>query len=219
MKTESDSITVSGIDGFVNAKTGSGDIKITDVGSAQVRTISGSINLENIDGRTDLITTSGNVSVQQTNGDVRITSVIAKINISCVKGRVDINDTNSQIWLAGGIEGDVEASTFSGRTSFAGAIRPGNRYRLKAFSGTVSMAIPDNIGFTAVLSSFDGQIEKDFDLPSDSAAIVGKKEQRFIGKYGDGRARIELDSFNGKVSFTKIAVGAIKKNCQSQAKE
>lgn len=217
--TESSSITVSGIDGFVNATTGGGDIKIVNVGSVQARTTTGNINLEDIGGRTDIITGNGSVSVSRIKGDAKIIAVNAKINLSCVKGRVEINDTSSQIQLSG-IEGDVGVSTFNGKAYFIGAIRSGNRYRLQTLSGIVSMAIPDDTGFTVVLGSYSGQIEKNFDFQDDSAAFIGKKGQgwRFTGKYGDGKAQIELDSFDGRVIFSKIAADTIK-DCKSQTKD
>jgi Putative adhesin len=214
IQAESDSIIVSDIEGFVNVKTGSGDIKIVNVGSVQARTGNGNITLENINGRVDLITGNGNVSARQIQGEARIISVNAKINISCVKGRIEVSDTSSQTWLTG-VEGDVDVSTSNGKAYFIGAIRSENRYRLKTLSGVVSMAIPDETGFTATLSSYSGRIEKDFIFQNDSAFQNGKTNQRFIGKHKDGKAQIELDSFDGRVSFSKIAAGAIR-TCESK---
>ncbi len=214
LQAESDAIIVSDIEGFVNVKTGSGDIKIVNVGSVQARTGNGNIALENINGRIDLITGNGNINARQIQGDTRIISVNAKINISCVKGRIEISDTSSQTWLLG-VEGDVDVSTSNGKAYFIGAIRAENRYRLKTLSGVVSMAIPDDTGFTATLSSYSGKIEKDFIFQNDSAFRNGKTDRRFIGKYGDGKAQIELDSFDGRVSFSKIGAGAIR-TCKSE---
>ncbi|MGI8640481.1 MAG: DUF4097 family beta strand repeat-containing protein [Pyrinomonadaceae bacterium] len=214
IQTESDTIAVSDIEGFVNVKTASGDIKIVNVGSVQARTGNGNISLENIKGPIDLITGNGNINAQQIQGDTRIISVNAKINLSCVKGRVEISDTSSQIRLIA-IEGDVDVSTSNGKAYFIGAIRSEKRYRLKTLSGVVSMAIPENVGFTATLSSYSGKIEKDFIFQNDSAFRSGKTDRRFIGKYGDGKAQIELDSFDGRVSFSKIAADAIR-NCESE---
>jgi hypothetical protein len=217
IQAESETISISDFEGFANVKTGSGDIKIVNVGSVQARTGNGNISLENINGAADLISGNGNITARQIGSDMRIISVNSKINLSCVEGRVEISDTSSQIWLTG-IEGDVDVSTSNGKAYFIGAIRSDNRYRLKTLSGAVSMAIPDDTGFTAKLSSYSGKIEKDFIFQNDSAFRNGKTEQRFIGKYRDGKAQIELDSFDGRVSFSKIAAGAIK-SCESQNKD
>jgi DUF4097 and DUF4098 domain-containing protein YvlB len=213
IKAESDAIAVYDMEGFVHLKTNSGDIKIVNAGSVQARTGNGNISLENIQGHADLITTNGNIKAQRIRGDTRIISVNAKINIECVKGRVEISDTSSQIWLIG-IEGDVDVSTSNGKAYFIGPIRSENRYRLKTLSGAVSMSIPGNIGFTVTLSSYMGKIEKDFTFQNDSTFRNGKTDQRFIGKYGDGKAQIELDSFDGRVSLSKISPAAAG-NCES----
>lgn len=214
IQTESDTIAISKIEDFVNVKTGSGEIKIDNVGQVQARSGTGNINLENINGRADLITGNGNIKAQSVKGDVRIISVNAKIDLSCVKGRVEISDTSSQIWLIA-VEGDVEVSTSNGKAYFIGAIRSDGRYRLKTLSGAVSMAIPDDMGFTVALSSYSGKIEKDFAFQNDSSFLREKKDQRFIGKYGDGKAQIELDSFDGRITLSKITLDALKK-CELQ---
>lgn len=214
IQTGSDAITVTDIEGFVVVKTDSGDIKAVNIGSIQARTGNGNISLENINGRIDLITANGNIKARRIRGDTRIISVNAKINIDCVKGRIEISDTSSQIWLTG-IEGDVDVSTSNGKAYFIGAIRSENRYRLKTLSGAVSMTIPDDTDFTVTLSSYSGKIEKDFVFQNDSNFHNEKTNQRFIGKYGDGKAQIELDSFDGRVSFSKIAAGAIR-TCEPQ---
>src|SRR5215204_1897373 len=214
VETESDSITISDFEGFINAKTISGNIKIFNVGSVQARTGNGNISLENVSGRADVITATGNLDVKRIKGDARIIAVSARINLSCVKGRVEISDTSSEIFLTG-VEGDVDVSTSNGKAYFTGAIRAQNRYRLKTLSGVVSMAIPEGAGFIVSLSSYSGKIEKDFTFQNDSAFRPGKKEQRFTGKHGDAKAQIELDSFNGTVSFRKIGAGAVVKGCES----
>ncbi len=209
IQAESDTITVSDIEGFINVKTGSGDIKIVNVGSVQARTGNGNINLENIKGKIDLITGNGNIKAQRIQGDTRIVSVNAKINIECAQGRIEISDTSSQIWIIGA-EGDIDVSTSNGKAYFIGAIRSENRYRLKTLSGVVSVAITDDAGFTATLSSYSGKIEKDFVFENESASNNDKKEQRLVGKFGNGKAQIELDSFDGRVILRKIAAGAIR---------
>lgn len=212
--TESGTVTIDDVTASSIVQSSNGGIKNVNVGSVQVRTGTGNINLENIKGRVDLITANGNIKAQRIQGDMRIISVNAKINMDCVKGRVEISDTSSQIWLIG-VEGDVDVSTSNGKAYFIGAIRSENRYRLKTLSGVVSMAIPDDTGFTTTLSSYSGKIEKDFNFQNDSTFRHGKTDQRLVGKYGDGKAQIELDSFDGRVSFSKIAASAIKA-CESQ---
>ena len=187
-------ISVIDFDGGVNLRTDDGNINVNRAGSAggglvQVMTWSGSIDLSNI------------------KGDVRIIGISSNITVRCIKGDIAARVTSGQIAFSN-TAGDVDANVSSGVISFTGAIHPEGRYRLKTLSGNVSMQIPDTVGFTAVLSAYNGQIHTDF--PDD--LLPSRSKQRIIGN-GDGRARIELDSFSGSVELRKI-VASNGTDCQ-----
>lgn len=188
-------ISVIDLNGGVNLRTDDGNINVQRVGSAA-------------GGLVEAIAGSGSIDLSNINGDVRIVAISSNITVQCVKGDVAARLSSGQIAVAN-IGGDVELNASSGSLSFTGAIRPEGRYRLNVLSGTVSMSIPDNVGFTAMLTSYSGQLERDFQF---SHALrntpPGRKNQRLIGKYGDGRARIELDSFSGSVRLRKIDAGS-----------
>jgi hypothetical protein len=187
-----------------------GNISVVDLdGGVSLRSDDGNISARRVGapggGLVEVAAGSGSVSLSNINGDVRIVAISSSINIKCVKGDVAARVSSGGI-ESSNIDGDVEMNASSGYVSFTGAIHSERRYRLKVLSGNVDMNIPDSVGFTAVLTSYSGQIERDFQF---SHALrntpPGRKNQGLIGKYGDGRARIELDSFNGHVSLRKIA--------------
>jgi DUF4097 and DUF4098 domain-containing protein YvlB len=139
---------------------------------------------------------------------VRANSATGDIGIQCAKGRVDASSASGSITLVG-IGGDAEASTASGSVSFTGAIRDGN-YRFKSLSGEVSMTIqPDVAGFTATLTTYNGNIETEFPIKVESP-LQGPINRRITGRYGDGRAKLSLDSFNGTVKIAKATAAALK---------
>jgi hypothetical protein len=93
--------------------------------------------------------------------------------------------------------------------SFTGAIRDGS-YRFKSLSGEVSMTIqPDVSGFTAALTTYSGTIETEFPLKVESP-LQGPINRRISGRYGDGRAKLSLDSFNGTVKIAKGTAASLK---------
>ena len=176
-----------------------------------VRTDDGNISVRRVGspggGIVDVTAGSGNVDLSNINGDVRIVAISSGINIQCVKGDVAARVSSGEITVSN-IDGDVELNVSSGSASFTGPIHPERRYRLKTLSGNVSMDIPDNVGFTAVLSAYSGQLETDFQFPNASQIPPGRNNQRVVGKYGDGSGRIELDSFSGHVRLSKIAANS-----------
>ncbi len=223
----SNNIAISDLDGTVNVKTDSGGITVRRVGSANTQTKNGEITAENvegdftaksengnvkladIEGLVEVTTGNGNVEMLGVEGDVKVVAINSKILAQCVQGDVEISDTSSQIMLLG-IGGNVDVSTSNGKANFIGTIKRANRYRLKTLSGAVSMAIPNDVGFTALLSSYSGQIETDFKFQNDSQ-ISSKTNRRGTIRFGDGEARIELDSFDGRIRLGKIASEAIQK--------
>ena len=188
-------ISVIDLDGGVNVRTDDGNISVHRAGS-----LGGGL----VEARAG----SGNVDLSNINGDVRIIAISSNITVRCVKGDVAARVSSGQIAVSNTTR-DVEANVSSGVISFTVAIYPECRYRLKTLSGNVSMHIPDTVGFTAVLSSYSGQLQTDFQFPNASP----RSKQRIIGKYGDGTGRIELDSFNGSVQLRKIVASSVN-DCQ-----
>jgi DUF4097 and DUF4098 domain-containing protein YvlB len=195
----SNNISIIDLDGGVSLRTDNGNISVRRVGSPG-------------GGLVDVTTGNGNVDLSNINGDVRIVSISSSIAIQCVKGDVAVRLTSGQTVISN-IDGDVELNTSSGNISFTGEIHSEGRYRLKTLSGDLFMAIPDRVGFTAVLSAYSGLIDTDFQFPNASPTPPSRTNQRVIGKYGDGSGRIELDSFSGNIFLRKIVASSVK-DCQ-----
>jgi Putative adhesin len=212
-------IEVADIDGATLIDAGDGDVHLTRVGSVKVtrrtgdvtvrevkgdltvRSFSGEIVVESIHGVVDVAATNGDLRVHDAGGDVRANSATGDIEIRCAKGRADASSASGSVTLIG-IGGDAEASTASGDVIFRGPIRGGS-YRLKSLSGEVSMTIqPDAPGFVASLTTYNGQIETDFPLKIEGP-LQGPINRRITGRYGDGQAKISLDSFSGAVKIAK----------------
>jgi hypothetical protein len=188
----------------------SGDIRATKVGGIEARTRASSIYIKEASGPINISTATGSVVVKEAEGDVRAVSISGPISIECVRGRAEAGTANGSITLTG-IGGDLEVTTTGGTISFTGAIREGGRYRLKSMSGDVRMFVQrEPPGFLASLSSYKGQIVQDFDLKtelsantatSDLPSTQGQPLRRMTGRFGEGDARITLDSFSGTVQL------------------
>lgn len=219
-------IEVSNIEGAALIGAGEGNVHIVRVGSLKAsrrrgdiiakevkgdltaRSFQGDIVVENVGGPVDIAATNGDLRVQNAGADVRANSATGDIGIQCAKGRVEAASASGSITLVG-IGGDAEASTASGSVSFTGAIRDGS-YRFKSISGEVSMTIqPDVSGFTAALTTYSGTIETEFPLKVESP-LQGPINRRVSGRYGDGRAKLSLDSFNGTVKIAKGTAASLK---------
>jgi DUF4097 and DUF4098 domain-containing protein YvlB len=166
--------------------------------------------LNRVTGLVNVSVTSGNTQVRYGGSDVRINSISGDIDIQCVKGHVELSSASGSMNLSG-IGDDVEATTTSGDVNLTSKIRTGGRYRLKSTSGDVQLTVPtDAPGFTATLSSYSGEVETDFPLTVESPLQRGPVNRRIIGRYGDGQAQIQMDSFSTGVKLSKASPGTIK---------
>ena len=221
-------IEVADVDGATLINAGNGDVKIMRVGSLKVsrrsgdvtvrevkgdvtaRSFNGDVVVDNVGGMVDVAATNGDLRVHNAGGDVRTNSATGDVEVRCAKGRAEVASASGSITLIG-VGGDVDASTGSGGVIFRGPIRVGGNYRLKSLSGDVSMTIqPDVAGFTATLSTYSGEIDTAFPLKVESPGQGGPINRRITGTYGNGQAKLALDSFSGTVKIAKGTAAALK---------
>jgi DUF4097 and DUF4098 domain-containing protein YvlB len=221
-------IEITNVDGSVRIGQGRGDIKISQVGALNVqrsggdivvhevkgevfiRSAYGDINIDGAGKSVDVAAAGGDMDVSNAGGDVRVNTATGDITIRCVKGRAEVNSASGSITLEG-VNGDIDAGTASGDVSFTGAIRSGGTYRLKSLSGLLELKLPaDTRGFTATLITYNGSLDLQFPLKVEGPLPGGPINRKFTGTYGDGSARVTLDSFNGEMRIAKI-VGALTK--------
>ena len=73
------------------------------------------------------------------------------------------------------------------------------------------MTIPaDTSGFTATLTTYSGEIETAFPLKIESPMQGGPINRRITGVFGNGQAKLLLDSFSGTVKIVKANAAALK---------
>jgi hypothetical protein len=221
-------IEVSGIDAPVAVNTSNGAITVVRVaslkattrhgeitareikGDATVRSTNGDLTFENIGGAIDAAATNGSLNVRNAAGDLRANLTVGEVVAECVKGRAEVNTVSGTIQLAG-VGGDVDAVSTSGEVTFVGRIRVGGRYRLKSISGAIEMHIQtDAPGFTATLTTYNGDIDTAFPLKLESQASGGSSNRRIVGRFGDGSAQLVLDSFSGGVQLAKARAQELK---------
>jgi hypothetical protein len=221
-------IEIADVDGTTLINEGSGNVKVTRAGPLKVsrrhgditakvlkgdftvRSFHGETAVENVSGMVDLATTNGGLKVSNAGGDVRASSLTGAIEIRCAKGRAEASSTSGSITLVG-VAGDAEASTVSGRVTFTGVISEAGSYRLRSLSGGIAMTIqPNPPGFTATLSSYSGEIDTEFPLKIESPMQGGPINRRLTGTFGNGKAKLSLDSFSGSIRVAKGSEAALK---------
>ncbi len=184
----------------VELKSVSGDVRVAAIGGhARVSCVSGNVSLLGAAGA-DVDLVSGNLTLENVVGDAYVKAVSGNIEATRVKGSIEAETVSGDIGLRDVSEAmTVNAKNVSGNITYAGKIKAGGRYELKAHSGDVRMTIPGDSAFDFEANTFSGDIDSDFEIQ-----VVGKISPREIhGTVGKGGATVRLKSFSGNVDLKK----------------
>ncbi len=171
-------IVVDGVQADIRAETVEGNVTVTGG--------SGNVSLSSVEGTVVVSGTRGRLKVTAVDGNVWLTDVAADISVDAVDGDIVIRNAQSSA---------VDANTVDGTIYYVGTIRDGGRYRLATHDGALTVAIPEGTGATIGVASFSGDFEASF--PVQLQSLPGRR--RFSFTLGNGGARIELETFDGRI--------------------
>ncbi|CAL9346604.1 hypothetical protein SUDANB121_00391 [Nocardiopsis dassonvillei] len=179
VETVSGEVTVTGLEGGVEASSVNGLVEVTDVtGDVRVETTSGRIEVAGITGSVDLESTSGSITAA---GEGE------RLHASSTSGDVD---------LTGFTAGSVEAESTSGRVSVGGGF---DTAEVSSVSGSVEVATEDAFRTLAVETT-SGRV--DIDVPAGAYDVTGESVSggRDIGVQASSSGpRIQVDTVSGGV--------------------
>jgi DUF4097 and DUF4098 domain-containing protein YvlB len=184
----------------VEIKSVSGDVQIAPIGGkARIDSVSGNVGLHGAAGA-DVKLVSGDLEMQNIAGDAFIKAVSGDIDVTRIKGSIEADAVSGDIVLEDVSEAQtVDIKTVSGNVTYTGQLRAGGRYELKTHSGDVRMTIPADAGFDLEANTFSGDIVSEFEITVNGK--ISPKEIR--GTVGKGGATLILKSFSGNVDLKK----------------
>ncbi len=192
-------------------KVGSGDLDVSEVATAHLRSGGGGIEVRNVTGCLDVVTISGNIFLKGSGGPVRLRTVGGDIEASDARttatGDVfSVSTTSGGITLVDVAHTRVDASSTSGDVHMTGTLARGGVYRFKSHSGNVTLELPGDASFNVnARVVMDGEIITDFPVRSQGgpAPLTGFSAGRLTGSVGQGDAEVNLSSFNGTLYLRK----------------
>jgi lia operon protein LiaG len=195
-----------------------GDARIANVdGDLSVDVASANIASEHTRGSLSLNTGSGSVTVTDAQGDVTLDTGSGGVTITGVKGGslnmdtgsgtiratdVDVSDLKADVG-SGGVRlsriraprVDVDAGSGGTELELLGTLE---QLKVDAGSGGVTVRLPANTGAEIDVESGSGGIDTDF-----AVELRRFERQHMIGKIGDGRGRIRIESGSGHIRLLK----------------
>jgi DUF4097 and DUF4098 domain-containing protein YvlB len=171
------------------------DVKVEGLeGGMTVETVSGDIKAIRVAGEIALRSVQGTVIVENAKGNLQVSSVNDGVRVVNSDGRVAAEAVNGDIQLVGLTSSAVEATTVSGRVVYAGTILDGGDYKFSTHNGDIALGISDAANATVSVATFNGEFESAFRVP-----IKKFKDKKFRFVLGSGRAKIDLESFDGAI--------------------
>ena len=182
VETVSASITVSGINGWVDIETVSGKVDISGRPEA--------LDIESVDGGVEVEAAPTGTGIESVSGRIEIASAIGDLDIENVSGTIVVN---------GGRLGDADFETVSGSIECYALPGDGD-VDMETMSGTITLTVnPDAVAYYE-LSTFSGSITNDIGPePKRTSKYTPGKELNF--NTGPGGPSISLTSFSGAIKL------------------
>jgi len=181
-------------------------------GELHIETVQGDISLKGSTGSASLSSVQGGILAQDVRGRVEASSVNETVRLSNVTGPIFAESVNGGIEIQGSSSDSVDASTVNGPVLFEGQVSDRGFYRFASHNGCIDVAMPERSNATVSLSTFSGGIDSSFPV-----TLKKIKSRRFETTLGTGRAKFELESFQGTIFLRRP--GEARANCDSDDEE
>jgi len=172
-------VTLEGVGADVTVETTRGDIS--------VRGGSGLVSLKSVSGRVSLEHASGHVEVRTVNDGLHLADVSGDVTAETVNGGIVLDRVDSA---------NVDAYTVNGDVWYDGPIRDKGLYRLTTHNGRVGLPVAEKANATIDVRTYNGRFTSTFPVKIDD-----ERRRRFTLVFGDGSARVELESFAGTIAL------------------
>jgi len=185
---------LDGIAGRVEAASGSGSLKLHDIG-AEVRasTGSGDVDIQNAQGKAHISSGSGTIRATGIAGALTVSTGSGDIKLEqTATGDIDATSGSGEIEL-NHVKSAVRATTGSGNIHADG--EPAGPWKLHTGSGDVSVKLPDSASFELAAHTSSGSIDSKRQIMV--SGNINPHELR--GKVGNGGVLVDLNTSSGSI--------------------
>jgi hypothetical protein len=177
-------------------RTGSGTVRVEGVqGGVSVDTGTGGIEVSALVGAVDLHTGSGGVDVRDVTGDLVVDSGSGAVSIQGIDGDIEAHTGSGSI-NAAGATGQVRLDTGSGNLDYEGV--PQGECRFETGSGSIVLRLPSELDARVDLDTGSGRIAIDFPVQGqvgtrEVQGIIGSGEEASIFAHtGTGNINVAM---------------------------
>ena len=166
-----------------------------DSGGVSVSNVLGDMNVETIAAGVELQDTAGYLTVKTVGGAFQCLRCAGRLEVTSISGNFKLIDLRSYY---------VRAQTSEGNILFNGSFLPNATYVLKNYSGAIEVRFSPGDSFDLSATSLKGKVHNEANLtPSSHHHLASRFGNALFGTFNSGRARVELNSFDGTINILK----------------
>lgn len=167
-----------------------------DSGAVTVNNVLGDTNVETVGAGVDLEDAAGYLTVKTVGGSFQCVRCAGRIEVSSISGNFRLIDLRSY---------HVHAQTSTGNILFNGEFLPNGIYHLKNYSGVIEVRFSPADSFDLSATSLKGKVNNEAKLtpPAHPGHFESRYGNSLFGTFNDGRAKVELTSFDGTINIRK----------------
>ncbi|MFZ0038197.1 MAG: DUF4097 family beta strand repeat-containing protein [Candidatus Acidiferrales bacterium] len=167
-----------------------------DSGSVDVADVMGDMAVDTIAAGVALEDAAGYLTIKTVGGSIQCVRCAGKLEITSVSGNIKLLEMRSY---------NVRAQTWAGDMFFDGEFLPNGTYRLKNYSGLIEVRFSPADSFDLSATSVRGKVDSQANLapPPHSRAYESKFSHSLFGVLNQGKAKVELVSFDGTINIHK----------------
>jgi DUF4097 and DUF4098 domain-containing protein YvlB len=189
----------------VDVKSVSGSLKLSNVqGAVRAESVSGDVITSSTPRLEVAKTVSGDVSLSgvTTDGDLSATSVSGSVSAKGLKVRgLDLGSVSGNVTISDAACDRVEGKTVSGNIEYAGSLVNAGRYNINSHSGTIRLLLTGSTGFELTANTFSGNVRSD--LPVTLGGSSGSRDNSRDDRRRLGPGRSIRGTFgDGSASLT-----------------
>ncbi|HXK60046.1 MAG TPA: DUF4097 family beta strand repeat-containing protein [Acidobacteriota bacterium] len=169
-------------------------LTVPEPASVETRSVSGNIRLTGLRGNAQLASVSGDVEVDQIGGQLDARSVSGDVKAGEVSQNASCESVSGDVEVRG-VGGETQAKSVSGNVLVEESSGP---VAAESLSGDVRVIEAASAGLDIDASTFSGKIESDFDL-----RVSERGNRRLLGAVNGGGKALKARSFSGTVSLSR----------------
>jgi|SRR5579875_160409 len=180
-------------------------ITVPEDAELQIHSDSGSLNISNILGDMTVETIAAGIEAENIGGYLVVQTVGGAFQCMRCTGRIEVHSISGDIRLIDDHSSNIFAQTSTGSILLDGDFLANGIYRLKNYSGPINVRFSPGDSFDVEATSLYGKVDNQAKLvpPRHARRRPPHFAQTLFGSFNQGRAKLEISSFNGIINIHK----------------